>query len=369
MTDDAFYLQRRRRGGVASAALQPLSIRGRHFVTPDDEIQKLCSWSGFRIGQVFHTDLPRAREFLAAGRAIGKRMVRWFYTHGAPPYDTWLPPVDFGLVNECHHFLREEGFYAHAVGLTCHVESDNDWIADRRGYLEQCANTIRDNGHAPYVLFEIQNEAFKRDLTRDIPASIFDGLMACRSCYTGTELVDLQWASLHPERKAPPPEADERKIHDLIEIPFGGPRGIGEPNKASESNPQSYRRQGRLARLLGEIWTGHDLFDGSIQSCHVPPPDTLKILQAGADGFNDDTVIPANASDGAYGRDEGAAIQFTLGGPLVGGYGVQHVYFTRLGNDEYGVLTAPSDDFRTEAKSGWEIVSKVDRECYHARRA
>ena len=364
MTDD-FYDQRRKRGSGGSCTLLELHTDGRHFKSPDGAIQKLCSFSGFRTGQVFKTDFPRLDSVLTDLQGMGYNTVRWFLTHGAPANDVWLPPVDFGLVNECLHYLRGKGVYAHVVGLTCHFESDNDWIADRVGYFEQCADTIRDNGHAPYVLFELQNEAFKRDLTRDIPASIFQGLMACRSCYTGTELVDLQWASLHPERKSPPPEADERKIHDIIEIPFGGPRGVGEPNKASESNPISYRRQGRLARLLGDIWTSHDLWEGT-QSIH--PPTRPDCYQAAADGFRD-PIIADNASDGSYVRDEGVGINFMLGGPLAGnGYGTQHVYANRLGDDEWGVLTAPSDDFRIEPKAGWQIVAKVDRECYHAKR-
>lgn len=344
--------------GNAAQAVQPLHVDGRHFKTPDGQIVKLLSISAFRAYQRFlQGRLDELGAYLSWWAGLGGNCIRVFFTHGAPDNDKFLPwdwPNYYDQLPAFFAYVEGFGLRVHATCFTGQVEGWPEYMApDKREQHVRSISRAAGQSH----LVEGINENFKNGQI-DIPADWFGASLWTLSCWVWTEPAPQgKWAHFHRERK----EATQivRKGHDVIEIPFSGPRGEGESGQTPRDipTPQQNRTSVMLLEALGDLETIHGSWD-DLQQCRVPTGLTLECIQAACDGWHSG-LVPPEASSWSYRRDEAAAIVFMLGGPSVPenpSYGCQHVYSSNDGSREIAIIVEPTADFRHEPKGGWRSV-------------
>ncbi len=334
----------------------------------------MLSISFFRAYQLFlgtQDDVSRLTDSLVWWRGLGGNTIRVFFTHGAPADNMFLPwkySAYYPVLPEFFEYVNGLGLRVHATCLTGQNPGNPEYMDGwaREVHVRAIATAAGYRNLTEYV-----NEDFKNGLVAYSLPNFGSLSHCCRSCHVWDSAVpDLQWSSLHPERKGG--FDDERKIHDLVEIPFPGPRLVGESGKVvADYSAEEIRVCASEARALGEGFNVHGAWDGDgIQQCRVPTGEALSVVEAACDEWAKDAdLIPPEASSWPYYRDEATrSLVYRLGGPAAGGgTGAQHFYCLGDGSRELVLITEPSPGLPHESQPGWRILREDVTAVYSER--
>ena len=365
MTDDAFYLQRRRRGGSPSATLEPLWIQGRHFVTANPQ-----DFQGYTIYKGFHITAFRSLELYLQGKfdqlAVWHKWLRSLgitgqrvFAHHNPGHDKFDPrDYDhyYDRLFEYFQWMVTEGFRVHFTALLGAVPGFDPFLTyeDQQEHLSLCSSVLsaattdgryhlleyvnegEDNGEADYV-FRFLHEA--PNLCARTRYWYFNDVEAA---------AQLDWTTLHPERKDPDNVVRQmRGLNELTQA-SGKPIIAGEPEQVERMRADQQAPYTALALMFGEAMTLHGAWE-SLQQCKIPTGEALKGCELAAK-LVASNIVPAEASDWAYTRDEGSALVYP--GPDV----VQHHYQMSDGHTAIVGITEPHFPYPHQAQPGWRIV-------------
>jgi len=171
------------------------------------------------------------------------------------------------------------------------------------------------------------------------------------------DTAQLDWLNLHPERKDE--ENVVRQMRGLNEIchRLHKPIAAGEPEQQERMRADQAAPYTILALMFGEIMTIHGAWE-SLQQCRIPTGEALKGCEEAGRAYRSG-IVPPEASEWDYARDEGAVMKYP--GPDV----VQHFYQMRSGSRAIVGVTEPHRPFPKEAIPGWQIVEAYGETAFY----
>jgi hypothetical protein len=366
-------------------------------VTAFREMELHMRWK-LQGNQTMGDQLKRWMDWKVATGFTGSRVFSYHKPPNVRPFD----PKEFGSdyypgIANYLDFSWQYNQRVHFVLFLGAVPPDDPFLDydSQYAHAEKCLQQIRPRADVCEV--EVANEGEDNNMAETVnrfPASLFAGVMAARTRIlqvnwdpAGQPYDQLDWLNHHPERKGGFDSTRKFRDGELITRTPGywKPLWFDEPEKAGEdgartTNPaigvyvDQYAQNAAAARIFGVGLTVHGAWE-NLQQCLVPEGEVaaccanaVKMWRAG--------VIPCEAQEWGYCRDEDAPIVFVLRFPHTeeearahgwngsgnwGDYtvrpeGCKHAYAMIGGDWAAAVSLEPGSSFVLQAKPGWKIV-------------